>query len=352
MEKRILMTEPKVLRRKSAREKPPKIEAQRGFQSKISHRQRSEAIGLIMVGISAFWFSLLYYLSKSKVANGVNWVTVQFGIGIFILPLLIGIMGIQRFLERPFTNTFLRVIGTTGTLVFGLGLLRFEGGKFGSAIFNFVSSNFGEIPSRLLLIFLTLSALIFALDILYKDLLIGCLNLAQFLAKFGSFLWESFLTFLALFLGAAKNTGVFATGIGAFALSFFKPGEPSEEEAEIHLLPFFKKKESSPSALPDQVSQVSSAGGERILTNEANLSPRHWREQPKDESKNSDDNLPCVDSPPSASMEIPPICSQQIIVNVESVSSLVSMTPTEEILVSPKTFSETSQAIPSSSSSS
>ena len=66
----------------------------------ISDRQRNEAIGLVMVGGSAFSLSLLHYLDSAKISGIVNWAAVNFGMGLYILPVIVGIMGVQRFMER------------------------------------------------------------------------------------------------------------------------------------------------------------------------------------------------------------------------------------------------------------
>ncbi len=51
-------------------------------------------------------------------------------------------------------------------MAFGL-----EGGKAGVYALNIFSGIFGPVPSKVLFSFLLLSSLIFALDILYKDIL-------------------------------------------------------------------------------------------------------------------------------------------------------------------------------------
>ncbi|RCK78784.1 MAG: Cell division protein FtsK [Candidatus Ozemobacter sibiricus] len=204
--KRILMAEPVARPRKSSRPKRPAAAHPPPMPFLVSQRQRSEAIGLVLVGFSAFSLTLLHYLSNSRVSGLVNLLTVYFGLGMYIVPILIGIMGIQRFMDRPFKNLGLRLMGMAGSLIFGLGLLGLEGGKIGLYTAEFFASRFGTVPTHILFVFLCAACLIFALDILYKDVLLILLAATELSARLGVFLWEAGLAGLALGITACKRT--------------------------------------------------------------------------------------------------------------------------------------------------
>ncbi len=207
----------------------------------ISQRQRSEAVGLVMIGISAFAFSLLHFLSGSKVEGWVNFLFVQIGMGVYIIPAIIGLMGVQRFLEKPFENLSLRVAGSIGLLFFGLGFLGMEGGKMGIVFFGFFSSKFGKIPCKILFFFFTLSALVFALDILYKDLLTAVAVISKLFLRFLILAWEAPLALLALLIEGVKNSfDLILRGISYLATTFKSSEDPLPESGEFRLIPFFK----------------------------------------------------------------------------------------------------------------
>ncbi|MGM0599138.1 MAG: DNA translocase FtsK [Candidatus Rifleibacteriota bacterium] len=172
----------------------------------VNNRQRSEATGLIMVGFSAFSLSLLHYLSSSKVSGLVNSCMVYLGVGVYILPALIAMMGIQKFMERPFQNLGWRIAGSIGVIVTGLSLLGLEGGKIGVYAMQASTNMFGPVPSKILFFFLFLSSLIFALDILYKDLLAAGVVLAGLTTRLLIFAWELTLALLSMLIEAVKTT--------------------------------------------------------------------------------------------------------------------------------------------------
>lgn len=170
-------------------------------------RQRNEAVGLVLVGVSAFSLSLIHYISSSKIPGIINASMIYLGVGVYILPVLVGLMGVQRFLERPFQNLSWRLAGCLGVMTFGLGLLGLEGGKVGVHTFELFSGYFGPVPSKVLFVSLVLSSMIFALDILYKDVLAGTLVIASLLTRLAFFTWEVTLALLSMLIGAVKTTG-------------------------------------------------------------------------------------------------------------------------------------------------
>lgn len=210
-----------------------------------SIRQRNEAIGLVMVGLSAFCLSLTHYLSSSKVSQAVNFMMVQIGMGVYIFPLLLGLMGFQKFLERPFENYGWRIGGGVGVMAFGLGLLGMEGGKLGLGFTNLFAHHFGMVPTKVLFFFMFLSSLIFALDILYKDVLATGVILAGLTTRLILFAWEVLLALVSMLIEAVKTTlrlvsVIYARVKGAVAehspaeelgrLISFKPQEIVKEE--------------------------------------------------------------------------------------------------------------------------
>lgn len=172
----------------------------------VNNRQRNEAVGLIMVGFSAFSLSLIHYLSSSKIPGLINGLMVYLGVGVYILPAIIALMGIQKFMERPFQNLGWRIAGSVGLMIFTLGLLGMEGGKIGIYAIQSAAGIFGPIPSQILFFFLMLSSLIFALDILYKDLLGAGVVLVGLATRLLIFSWELTLTLIALLIDAVKTT--------------------------------------------------------------------------------------------------------------------------------------------------
>jgi S-DNA-T family DNA segregation ATPase FtsK/SpoIIIE len=172
----------------------------------VNNRQRSEATGLLMVGFSAFSLSLLHYLSSSKISGLVNSCMVYLGVGVYILPVLVAMMGIQKFLERPFQNLGWRIAGSIGVMITGLSLLGLEGGKIGVYTMRASTNMFGPVPSKILFFFLFLSSMIFALDILYKDLLAAGVVLAGLATRLLIFAWELTLALLSMLIEAVKTT--------------------------------------------------------------------------------------------------------------------------------------------------
>lgn len=173
------------------------------------NRQRNEAIGLVMIGCSAFSLSLLHYVSSSQGSAIVQSAMVNLGMGVYIIPCLVGMLGIQKFMERPFKNLGWRIAGCIGAVISGLGLLGVEGGKLGGYTFSALASHFGNVPTNLLLFTALASSLIFALDILYKDILAGTLIVASLATRFVMFVWEVLLSLIAMTIGAVKTTGDF-----------------------------------------------------------------------------------------------------------------------------------------------
>lgn len=235
--KKILLPDQTVISRK-ARKARGEDRAARALPFAISQRQRSEAIGLVLLGLSASWLSYLFFWSPARKIGFLSGVGLYIGLGIYILPVILGLMGIQRFLERPFQHLGMRILGTIGTLVFGLGLLGLEGGKVGTWSFQFFSRNLGIFPTQVLFCFLTLSSLIFALDILYKDLLLSLLAVLRTLAIIVRFGYELGLVFLSMALEAVKSTGSFFGAIfSSIAASIRGEGDKPSIQTGL-LLPF------------------------------------------------------------------------------------------------------------------
>lgn len=172
----------------------------------VDQRQRDEAVGLVMIGLSAFSLSLIHYISSSGIPGLINGSMVYLGIGVYIVPTLVGLMGIQKFLERPFENIGWRIAGSIGTVLFTLGLFYSEGGKIGAWTFTSFSNIFGNIPTKILFSALLLSSAIFALDILYKDVLGALLVLGSLTTRFLKFCWEVSLNLISMSIGAVKTT--------------------------------------------------------------------------------------------------------------------------------------------------
>ncbi|MBF0500313.1 MAG: DUF87 domain-containing protein [Candidatus Riflebacteria bacterium] len=219
----------------------------------INSRQRSEATGLVLVGISLFSFALLHYIQPPAIAEIIKNLTNLLGIGIYIIPTVTGLIGLQRFLERPFMNQGWRLIGTFGVLFFGLGLLGLEGGKLGAAAFQFFSIRFGIIPSKLLFFFMTLSALVFALDIVYKDILLGILIALRTLIQISLFFWELFLTLLSMTIEAVRATLDFLFAVASSINRFFQSDEDDPNLQTIsNMIPLLTGPESPmPATGPD-----------------------------------------------------------------------------------------------------
>lgn len=190
----------------------------------IDQRQRNEATGLVMIGLSAFSLSLTHYISSSGIPGLISSSMVYLGIGVYIIPTLVGLMGIQKFLDRPFQNLGWRIAGSLGTLLFGLGLFYTEGGKLGSWFYSAFAGIFGGIPTKILFTALLLSSTIFALDILYKDVLGALLVVGSLLTRFLKFCWEVSLNLISMSIGAVKTTTKFC------AVSFNRIRQTCEEK--------------------------------------------------------------------------------------------------------------------------
>lgn len=172
-------------------------------------RQRNEAVGLVMLGFSAFSLSLIHYISSSGIPGLINATMVYLGVGVYIIPTLVGLMGIQKFLERPFQNLGWRIAGSVGVVLSSLGLFYTEGGKIGSWIYSAMAGTFGGIPTKILFTAILFSSMIFALDILYKDVLATGLVIAGLTMRFLKFCWEVTLSLVSMSMGAIKTTSNF-----------------------------------------------------------------------------------------------------------------------------------------------
>ncbi len=330
-------TRPK--RRKSAGKTP--------LPFNVSARQRDEAVGLIMVGASAFSLSLLHYLNSAKISGMINSLMVYLGMGVYFLPALVALMGIQKFLERPFQNLAWRIAGSIGVMIFGLGLLGMEGGKLGAQTLTLFSSYFGLIPTQILFFFLLLSSLIFALDILYKDLLGAGLIIAGLTTRLTIFIWDVTLAMTAMLIGSVKTTArlisvIFNRLKEAFAkreihpaeqlgkLLSFKPKE-SEDKVEEH--------ENSKNTDESKV-QVDCRKGfsEETVTEDSEdatviPTPQCWQD------KNSEENAPTIDTAVTTmSVQINQLATESILAG-QSFAGAYSPTPPPE-----DNFSETAQA--------
>ena len=291
-------------------------------------RQRSEAIGLVLLGLSAFSLSLLHYLSSSKISGLINLICVYIGLGAYIIPLMVGLMGIQRFMERPFQNLASRFFGSIGVLIFGLGLLGLEGGKLGTFSFGIFANQFGRIPSKILFFFLFLSSLIFALDILYKDILATGLILAGLTTRFLIFTWEAILHLSAMFVGAIKTT------IELFSSIFTKTKEVFNEHRENasilpgKLLSFTRS--SAPQNLPDDAEKVIIADKEDTITNDELTEDATIIPVPTMFNENSD-NANSLDDEKNENT----ITNSSVSIQITNFSSLSTMSPDMNFSSSP-----------------
>jgi S-DNA-T family DNA segregation ATPase FtsK/SpoIIIE len=188
---------------------------------------------------------------------------VHLGMGVYIVPAMIALMGIQKFMERPFENLRWRIAGSLGVLIFGLGLLGLEGGKVGTNAFSLASGIFGPVPSKILFFFLLMSSLIFALDILYKDVLAAGVVLAGLGTRLLFFTWELTITMLAMLIDAIKTT----TRLTVVVFSHFKQAvsEHGSREQFGKLLSF------KPKQIDEEQNDSSHADiGKTKLSNEQN----------------------------------------------------------------------------------
>ncbi len=197
----------------------------------ISSRQRNEAVGLVLLGCSAFSLSLLHYLNTSKAVSAISTLSVYLGVGIYIIPLFIGIWGVQRFLDRTFENLNLRIAGCSASLVFGLGLLGLEGGKLGTLAYGSVAKQFGTFPTTILFSFFFMASVIFALDIVYKDLLMAAVIVGQIIFKGLAALWEGLLAVLGMAIDAVRSTATVIALASRSIITMIKP-PPLEETRE------------------------------------------------------------------------------------------------------------------------
>ncbi|OGK11009.1 MAG: hypothetical protein A2W80_00960 [Candidatus Riflebacteria bacterium GWC2_50_8] len=257
----------------------------RTLPATIDARQRSEAIGLVLVGSSAFSLSLIHYLSSSKIPGLINAFMVHLGMGVYILPLMVGLLGIQRFMERPFTNIGWRLAGILGTMIFGLGLLGLEGGKMGVYALDMFARFFGPVPSKVLFSFLLLSSLIFALDILYKDLLAASLIMASLTTRFIFFCWDITLTLLAMIIGAVKTTADLLAAVYGRVRQFFSDQNIDPAAQLGRLLSFRPRVATEPAGELEDLEDIE----EPAVTNKNTAAhdeeeatvipvPRHWQD--------------------------------------------------------------------------
>lgn len=238
--KKVLIPETRPRQRRIQRERPNRHSSEPvSLPSTVSSRQRSEALGLVLIGVSAFSFASLYYLQPSDYRGLLGTVSVNLGVGVYIIPAILGLTGFQRFFERPLANFPSRMFGTIGTLVFGLGLLGLEGGKVGITVFRAAVERWGFIPSKILFLFLALSSLVFALDILYKDLLLAVLGIIRIFCRGVAFAWDLLLTMLALGIEAGRSTWLFislcAKGLHEWMT---RPTEGIDEEKSLSFFGF------------------------------------------------------------------------------------------------------------------
>lgn len=298
--KKILLPESNIKERSRGRSKPvaeetaqerraapPRQRAARGNTRTMPMvtdiRQRNEAVGLVLVGISAFSLSLIHYISSSKIPGIINATMIYLGVGVYILPVLVGLMGIQRFLERPFQNLAWRLAGCFGVMTFGLGLLGLEGGKVGVHTFELFAGVFGPVPSKILFVSLVLSSLIFALDILYKDVLAATLVIASLLTRLAFFTWEVTLSLLSMLIGAVKTTGdLIAAVVGRIK----KTWEEQEIDPEGHLGKLLSFRPRVP-AVADELCEETATAGSTVAYSrdeeEATIipEPKCWQEEIK-----------------------------------------------------------------------
>lgn len=298
--KKILLPESNIKERSRGRSKPvaeetaqerraapPRQRAARGNTRTMPMvtdiRQRNEAVGLVLVGISAFSLSLIHYISSSKIPGIINATMIYLGVGVYILPVLVGLMGIQRFLERPFQNLAWRLAGCFGVMTFGLGLLGLEGGKVGVHTFELFAGVFGPVPSKILFVSLVLSSLIFALDILYKDVLAATLVIASLLTRLAFFTWEVTLSLLSMLIGAVKTTGdLIAAVVGRIK----KTWEEQEIDPEGHLGKLLSFRPRVPAVADELCEETASAGSTVAYSRdeeEATIipEPKCWQEEIK-----------------------------------------------------------------------
>lgn len=195
----------------------------------VTSRQRNEAIGLVLIGCSAFSLSLLHYLNTSKALSSVTTFSVYLGVGVYIVPTFIGVWGIQRFLDRSFDNLNTRIAGCSSALIFGLGLLGLEGGKLGTLAFGSVAKHFGNFPTTVLFAFFFMASVIFALDIVYKDLLMAGIVIGRIIFRALSTCWEASLTLLGMAIDAFRSTVTVLTIAGKSLMTMLRP--PPLDEA-------------------------------------------------------------------------------------------------------------------------
>lgn len=227
--KRILISDGRPTRKPSPVRKP--LPSSGKHQVTVSSRQRNEAIGLVLIGSSAFSLSLLHYLNTSKALTVVTSFSVYFGVGVYIVPAFIGIWGVQRFLDRTFENLNTRIAGCSSALVFGLGLLGLEGGKIGTLAFGSVAKHFGNVPTTVLFTFFFMASVIFALDIVYKDLLMAGVIVGRILCRTIATVWEATIALLGLAIDAFRST-ITVLSIAARSIATMLKPPPLEETRE------------------------------------------------------------------------------------------------------------------------
>jgi S-DNA-T family DNA segregation ATPase FtsK/SpoIIIE len=314
----------------------PKMTSRQGntrtLPTTIDARQRSEATGLVLVGISAFTLSLLHYLSSSKVPGLVNSCMVHLGMGVYILPAMIGLLGIQRFLERPFTNIGWRIAGIGGVMFFGLGLLGLEGGKAGVYALNLFSGVFGPVPSKVLFSFLLLSSMIFALDILYKDILAASLIVASLTTRFMFFCWEITLSLLSMVIGAVKTTADLLAAVYRQTRQFFSEQDIDPARQLGRLLSFKPRVAAEPAGeledLDDEDDEPVAKQTHGPEAEEATVIPvpRHWQ----DNLETPDNGISAKTGEAAIQFQVSQIASHCLIVDAANTAALTTPPPCRE----------------------
>ena len=316
----------------------PKVSARQGntrtLPTTIDARQRSEATGLVLVGISAFALSLLHYLSSSQVPGLVNSCMVYLGMGVYILPAMIGLLGIQRFLERPFTNIGWRIAGIGGVMFFGLGLLGMEGGKAGVYALSLFSGLFGPVPSKVLFSFLLMSSMIFALDILYKDILAASLIFASLTTRFIFFCWEITLSLLAMIIGAVKTTADLLAAVYRQTRQFFSEKDIDPARQLGRLLSFKPRMAAEPAGeLEDMAEEEEETATSQTATSipdeeEATVIPvpKHWQ----DNIDTQNNGMPSATGENAVLFQVSQIASHCLIVDAANTAVFTTPPPSSE----------------------
>lgn len=191
--------------------------------------KRNEAIGIILIGFGIFSITVFYYLNSSNINLLANRLLIHFGSGVYILPILVIVLGIQLFANKYYGNLKQRIVGIVLFLISCIGILNTEGGKIGIWINNSLESVFGGLPTKLLLFFSCLASLIYALDILYKDFIGYSLQILGIVIKLLLYFWEIIVYF------AASLINVVDTTVKGLVLAYYKVKE--------NVIEFYQEKE-------------------------------------------------------------------------------------------------------------